>query len=154
KSQYSLVGRGDYTHLSTYQPVNSFPTQRVNPPSLKLRRAMRASEPTNQRTYLRTNLPLMQLDAPVSVQWIADFIGAKLVGDTGQMATGINEIHKVQPGDISFVDFEKYYDKCLNSPATVIIINKEVAAPAGKTLLVCPDPFSAYVSLVKHFRPF
>jgi UDP-3-O-[3-hydroxymyristoyl] glucosamine N-acyltransferase len=96
----------------------------------------------------------MQLDAPVSVQWIADFIDAKLLGDATQMATGINEIHKVQPGDISFVDFEKYYAKCLNSPATVIIINKEVPAPAGKTLLVTPDPFSAYVSLVKHFRPF
>jgi UDP-3-O-[3-hydroxymyristoyl] glucosamine N-acyltransferase len=96
----------------------------------------------------------MQLDAPVSVQWIADFIGAKLIGNEAQLATGINEIHKVRPGDISFVDFEKYYDKCLYSPATVIIINKEVACPPGKTLLVCSDPFTAYVSLVKHFRPF
>jgi UDP-3-O-[3-hydroxymyristoyl] glucosamine N-acyltransferase len=96
----------------------------------------------------------MQLDAPVSVQWIADFIGAKLVGDATQMATGMNEIHKVQPGDVSFVDFEKYYDRCLTSAATVIIINKEVPAPAGKTLLVCADPFSAYVSLVRYFRPF
>ncbi len=96
----------------------------------------------------------MQLQAPVPVQWIAEFIGATLVGDSGQLATGINEIHKVQPGDISFVDFEKYYDKCLSSAATVIIINKEVPPPPGKTLLVCPDPFSAYVSLVKHFRPF
>jgi len=96
----------------------------------------------------------MQLDAPVPVQWIAEFIGAKLLGNKGQLATGINEIHKVQPGDISFVDFEKYYDKCLSSAATVIIINKEVPAPEGKTLLVCDDPFSAYVSLVKHFRPF
>ncbi len=96
----------------------------------------------------------MQLDAPVPVQWLAEFIGAKLTGDRSQMATGINEIHKVRPGDISFVDFAKYYDKCLSSAATVIIINKEVEAPEGKTLLVCDDPFSAYVSLVKHFRPF
>ncbi len=96
----------------------------------------------------------MDLKAPVSVQWIAEFINAKLIGNAAQMATGINEIHKVRPGDISFVDFEKYYDKCLHSPATVIIINKEVAAPEGKTVLVCADPFAAYVSLVKHFRPF
>src|SRR6478736_3832486 len=90
------------------------------------------------------NLPFMQLDAPVPAQWIAEFIGAKLTGDASQMATGLNEIHKVQPGDISFVDFEKYYNTCLSSPATVIIINKEVEAPQGKTLLVCNDPFSAY----------
>ena len=96
----------------------------------------------------------MNLPAPVSVSWLAEFIGAKLLGDANQQATGINEIHKVRPGDISFVDFEKYYDKCLHSPTTIIIINKEVAAPEGKTLLVCDDPFAAYVTLVKYFRPF
>ncbi len=96
----------------------------------------------------------MNLPAPVAVSWLADFIGAKLIGDRLQQATGINEIHKVRAGDISFVDFEKYYDKCLRSAATIIIINKELEAPEGKTLLVCEDPFAAYVSLVKHFRPF
>lgn len=96
----------------------------------------------------------MKLDKPVPVKWVAEFIGAKLLGDTQQMVTGMNEIHKVESGDISFVDFEKYYDKCLNSAATIILINKEVECPAGKTLLVHDDPFSAYVNLVKYFRPF
>lgn len=96
----------------------------------------------------------MRFDKPVSVQWLAEFTGAKLIGNTNQMATGINEIHKVTTGDISFVDFEKYYNKCLHSAATIIIINKEVECPAGKTLLVIADPFSAYVRIVNHFRPF
>ncbi len=96
----------------------------------------------------------MQLTKPVPVTWIASFTGSKISGNSDQYATGLNEIHKVVPGDVSFVDFEKYYDKCLNSAATIIIINKEVACPKGKTLLVHPDPFSAYVSLVKHFQPF
>lgn len=96
----------------------------------------------------------MRFEQPVSVQWVADFIGAKLVGNDTQMCTGINEIHKVTAGDISFVDFEKYYDKCLNSAATVIIINKEVPCPEGKTLLVTPEPFTAYVKIVTRFRPF
>ncbi|MBS1774477.1 MAG: UDP-3-O-(3-hydroxymyristoyl)glucosamine N-acyltransferase [Bacteroidetes bacterium] len=96
----------------------------------------------------------MRFEKAVPVQWLAEFTGAKLIGDEAHMATGINEIHKVVAGDISFVDFEKYYDKCLNSAATVIIINKEVACPAGKTLLVCDDPFTAYVKIVKHFRAF
>lgn len=96
----------------------------------------------------------MRLEQAISVAWVADFIGAKLVGNEQQLCTGINEIHKVVPGDISFVDFEKYYNKCLYSPATVIIINKEVVCPEGKTLLVVEDPFSAYVKLVTHFRPF
>lgn len=96
----------------------------------------------------------MKFDKAVPVQWLAEFTGAKLVGNTEQEATGINEIHKVTAGDISFVDFEKYYNASLNSAATIIIINKEVACPEGKTLLVHPDPFSAYVKLVQRFRPF
>lgn len=96
----------------------------------------------------------MQFEQPVPVQWLAQFTGAELRGDTEQLATGINEIHKVEPGDISFVDFEKYYDKCLNSAATIIIINKDVPCPAGKTLLVSSDPFNAYIKIVNRFRPF
>jgi UDP-3-O-[3-hydroxymyristoyl] glucosamine N-acyltransferase len=96
----------------------------------------------------------MKFEQAVPVQWLAEYIGAKLVGNTTQEASGINEIHKVTPGDISFVDFEKYYDRCLQSAATVIIINKEVSCPEGKTLLVTDDPFSAYVKIVKRFRPF
>lgn len=96
----------------------------------------------------------MKLQQPVSVKWMAEFTGATLRGDETQMATGLNEIHKVEKGDVSFVDFEKYYNKCLQSAATVILINKEVECPEGKTLLVCEDPFTAYVKLVKHFRPF
>ncbi len=96
----------------------------------------------------------MQFEQAISVQWLAEFTGSELRGNTEQMATGINEIHMVTPGDISFVDFEKYYDKCLNSAATIIIINKDVECPAGKTLLVCKDPFDAYIKIVKRFRPF
>ncbi|QHS61619.1 UDP-3-O-(3-hydroxymyristoyl)glucosamine N-acyltransferase [Chitinophaga agri] len=96
----------------------------------------------------------MKFNEPIAVTEIAAFIGATLEGDEQQMATGINEVHKVEPGDISFVDFEKYYDKCLRSAATIIIINKKVACPPGKTLLISDDPFSAYVKLVKRFRPF
>ncbi len=96
----------------------------------------------------------MRFEHPLTAAWIADFIDAKLVGDASAEATGINEIHKVEPGDISFVDFEKYYSKCLQSAATFIIINKEVVAPEGKVLFVCNDPFEAYVKLAKRFRPF
>lgn len=96
----------------------------------------------------------MKFEQPLSVQWFADFLGAALVGDSSQMAYGINEIHKVTNGDISFVDFEKYYDKCLNSDATIIIINKRVPCPEGKTLLIHDEPFASYNKIVHHFRPY
>ena len=96
----------------------------------------------------------MQLPSPVSVQWIASFINAKLVGNSNGIATGINEIHKVEKGDLVFVDHPKYYDKCINSAASFIIINKEAAVPEGKALLITDDPFEAYSKIVRHFRPF
>ncbi len=96
----------------------------------------------------------MQFPSPVSLQWIAEFIQAKLVGNVNAQATGINEIHKVEKGDLVFVDHPKYYKKCLDSAASFIIINKETDIPQGKALLIVDNPFEAYCKIVNHFRPF
>ncbi|MBW7951930.1 MAG: UDP-3-O-(3-hydroxymyristoyl)glucosamine N-acyltransferase [Chitinophagales bacterium] len=97
----------------------------------------------------------MQFSTPISVNDIAQLISADVIGNTTAFATGINEIHKVNDGDICFVDHPKYYETCLNSAATVIIINtKNVTIPEGKTLLFVQEPFEAYLTLVQHFRPF
>ena len=97
---------------------------------------------------------IMQFPTPVAVTWIAEFINARLLGNTNGSATGINEIHKVEPGDLVFVDHPKYYDKCINSAASFIIINKEADIPEGKALLIVDNPFEAYCKIVNHFRPF
>ena len=97
----------------------------------------------------------MKFPAPVSAQWIAELIQAEVSGNVNAHATGINEIHKVEDGDLVFVDHPKYYDTCLNSAATFIIINtKDVSIPPGKTILIVADPFEAYLKIVNHFRPF
>jgi UDP-3-O-[3-hydroxymyristoyl] glucosamine N-acyltransferase len=96
----------------------------------------------------------MDFSAPVSVKNLADTYNLEIVGDDTLMALGINEIHKVRPGDITFVDIEKYYQKSLQSAATIILINKQVPCPEGKALLICEDPFSVYNQLVWQNRPF
>ncbi len=101
-----------------------------------------------------TKFYFMRFDKPVPVKWIAEFIQAELAGNTTASATGINEIHKVETGDIVFVDHPKYYDTCIQSAATFIIINKKVDCPESKTLLIVSDPFESYLKLVNHFRPF
>ena len=65
----------------------------------------------------------MKFPNPVSVKWIAELIQAEIVGDAFSKVYGINEIHKVETGDLCFVDHPKYYDTCINSAATHIIIN-------------------------------
>jgi len=96
----------------------------------------------------------MRFPSPVDIRWIGEFIRAKVLGDQNGRATGINEIHKVEPGDLVFVDHPKYYEKCIQSAASYIIINQEVECPPGKALLVVDDPFEAYQKIVRHFRPF
>ncbi len=97
----------------------------------------------------------MKFPAPVSIQWVADLINAKVIGDASAPAMGINELHKVETGDLCFVDHPKYYATCLQSAASHIIINTEdVSLPEGKTLLIVDEPFEAYLKIVNHFRPF
>jgi UDP-3-O-[3-hydroxymyristoyl] glucosamine N-acyltransferase len=96
----------------------------------------------------------MRFEKAVPLKEIAAIIGAELIGNTSASATGINEIHKVEHGDLVFVDHPKYYEKCLNSAASFIIINKKTDIPQGKALLVVDQPFDAYLAIVDHFRPF
>ena len=85
---------------------------------------------------------------------IADIIGTPFVGAEDFPVEGMNEIHVVEPGDIVFVDHPKYYDKALQSAATVVLINKTVDCPPGKALLISDDPFRDFNALTRHFKPF
>jgi len=106
-------------------------------------------------TFEAENLIVMKFPLPVTLQVIADLIHAEIVGDSSTVAIGINEIHKVEKGDLCFVDHPKYYNACLQSEATHIIINtKDVIVPAGKNLLYVADPFEAYLTIVNQYRPF
>ena len=96
----------------------------------------------------------MKLKEPIKCGEIAERVNAELVGDPDLLVTGINEIHKVQEGDLTYVDFHKYYQMALDSPASFILIDKEVEKPEGKNLLISKDPFTAYNSLTLKFRPF
>jgi UDP-3-O-[3-hydroxymyristoyl] glucosamine N-acyltransferase len=67
-----------------------------------------------------------------SLQEIANLLNCKFIGDKDFQVLGMNEIHVVEPGDIVFVDHPKYYDKALQSAATIRDFN----------------------ILTKHFKPF
>ncbi|WP_264523955.1 UDP-3-O-(3-hydroxymyristoyl)glucosamine N-acyltransferase [Flavobacterium sp. N502536] len=89
-----------------------------------------------------------------SLQEIANLLDCEFIGDQNFPVLGMNEIHVVESGDIVFVDHPKYYDKALQSAATIILINKKVECPEGKALLISDDPFRDFNTLTKHFRPF
>lgn len=96
----------------------------------------------------------MKFNTTHTLQEIAKIIGCSYVGADDFPVFGMNEIHVVTPGDIVFVDHPKYYDKALQSAATIVLINKEVECPAGKALLISDDPFRDFNTLTRHFMPF
>jgi UDP-3-O-[3-hydroxymyristoyl] glucosamine N-acyltransferase len=95
----------------------------------------------------------MKFERTYTLQEIADLTGCSFVGNPDLKIDGINEIHKIEPGEIVFVDHPKYYKKALESAADVIIIDQEVEAPAGKGLIVSPAPFDTFNQITQHFRP-
>lgn len=97
----------------------------------------------------------MKLPRQHTLAQIAAIIKCSYTGDANHPVTGINEIHRVETGDITFVDNVKYFERSLTSAATTIILNDStLLPPAGKALIFSEDPFSAYNALAKHFFPF
>ncbi len=95
----------------------------------------------------------MKLSKPIYVEEVANQLQATYKGNPRQEITGLNEIHKVAHGDLTFVDIAKYYNKSLRSAATVILINKEVEVPEGKSIIISDDPFRDYNRLVSFYKP-
>lgn len=96
----------------------------------------------------------MKFEDSYTLKDIAEFIKAKYIGSDDHKITGVNEIHMVEPGDITFVDFHKYYEKALSSKASTVIINKTMTPPSGKALIISDDPFRDYNKIVERFRKF
>jgi UDP-3-O-[3-hydroxymyristoyl] glucosamine N-acyltransferase len=94
----------------------------------------------------------MKLTTPLTLGEVAKWLNLHYKGDPNVVISGINEIHKVEPGDLTFVDHPKYYDRVLSSPATTIVIDQDQDPPEGKALLVAEDPFSVFNQLAGYYR--
>ena len=96
----------------------------------------------------------MKFDRIYKLSELAEYINSEFAGDPNHEVVGLNEIHMVNVGDLTFVDHPKYYDKALNSKATTVIINKKVDCPVGKALLFSDDPFRDYNKIILKFSKF
>jgi UDP-3-O-[3-hydroxymyristoyl] glucosamine N-acyltransferase len=95
----------------------------------------------------------MKLQTGITLETIAKKLNCDFVGDPNHLVLGINEIHRVEEGDLVFVDHPKYYDKALKSKATTIIINQVVGCPEGKALLISEKPFDHFNQLIQWLSP-
>lgn len=97
----------------------------------------------------------MLFSRPYTLSELAALLDCSFVGDPDHQTTGLNEIHRVAPGDLVFTDHPKYYAKALQSEAATVLINtKDVDLPKGKGLLVVEEPFTAFNKLIDFFSPW
>lgn len=95
----------------------------------------------------------MELSTPITAARLAEELGAQVAGNADRLVTGLNEINRVQDGDLVFVDHPKYYEKALNSAATTILIDKAVEVPEGKAIIITKDPCADYNALMRRHMP-
>ncbi|WKS94638.1 LpxD N-terminal domain-containing protein [Riemerella columbina] len=93
----------------------------------------------------------MNFPQPQTLKSIAQIIEAQYIGNDDFPVLGTNEIHMVRPGDLVFVNHPKYYEKALNSAATVILIDQKVDCPEGKALIISDDPFRDFNKINTYF---
>jgi len=97
----------------------------------------------------------MKFEKTTPAGLIAQKLCRDILGDKDFLVSGINEIHKVQKGDITFSDNQKYYKRALLSDASVIILD---ALPTDiehdKIIILSPCPFDDYNKLVDEQKPF
>jgi UDP-3-O-[3-hydroxymyristoyl] glucosamine N-acyltransferase len=96
----------------------------------------------------------MKLEQKQTLKQLSELLNCEFIGDPNHVVTGINEIHRVEAGDLVFVDHPKYYQKALNSAATTILIDQVVDCPEGKGLLIAPKPFDDFNKLTRYFSPY
>jgi len=96
----------------------------------------------------------MKFEKSYTIAEIASLLGLSYKGSENIQISGINEIHRHNPGDLVFVDFHKYYDRALNSNAAAVIIDQEVSFPAEKGIIISKNPFRDFNFLLNYFKPF
>ena len=96
----------------------------------------------------------MKFKKALKLSELSDLLGFPFVGNPDLLAIGINEIHRVEVGDVAFVDNKKYFKTALNSNASVVLINEEVEPSEGKGIIICNDPFSAFNFLIDYADPY
>lgn len=76
---------------------------------------------------------------------IAEAVGARVIGNDHTEITGVASIPSAKPGDLVFVEEEKYLRSALQSQAAGVIAgNFAESVNTSKLLLICPNPRLAF----------
>ena len=85
-----------------------------------------------------------------TLKTVAVFTASRLIGDGSVEITQLASIEHAQPGDLVFVQADRYLEEALNSQASAVIAGESAASAAGpKPLLINPRPRLAFAAAAK-----
>jgi len=88
-----------------------------------------------------------------TLQQVADAAGARLLGDGNIPVSGVASIESAGPGDLVFVEDEKFLRSALDSRAAAIIATESAAKLAnGRPLLISDHPKLAFARAARALR--
>ena len=94
---------------------------------------------------------------PFSAAELAQIANASLAGavSDGKMYSDVQPLDKAKPEDVSFLDNKKYKSSFTKSAAGLCIVRPELgeSAPPEMSLLITPDPYTAYARVAAAFYP-
>jgi len=89
-----------------------------------------------------------------TVQQIAEFVQARVIGDATVEIRGIASVSSATPGDLVFVEDERNLSEALASPASALIGGDFAATrPTAKPLLICAQPRLAFARAARLLYP-
>lgn len=94
----------------------------------------------------------MKFKTAITVGNLAKKVNGTPIGDSDLLINGLNEIHRVQNGDLTFCDNLKYIKAAFNSDASVILVKDQLVPPEGKALILVDKPFAIFSELSKNLR--
>ena len=83
---------------------------------------------------------------------LAEQLGASLIGEGGTVVTGVAGIEDAREGHLTFVANPRYRDKLLSTRATAAIVSQDIKE-APLALLVTQDPYLAFTRALEIFHP-
>jgi UDP-3-O-[3-hydroxymyristoyl] glucosamine N-acyltransferase len=91
--------------------------------------------------------------APLSLQQIAEAVGARLIGDGGVHVSGVASIESASADDLVFVEDNKHLDAALRSRASAVIAGEFAeSASCDRPLLISDHPKLAFARAARMLR--
>jgi UDP-3-O-[3-hydroxymyristoyl] glucosamine N-acyltransferase len=79
---------------------------------------------------------------------LAGYVDGQIRGDVNTVIRSASTLSRAGEGDISFLANSKYEKELANTKASAVIIGRDVVTTAGVPLLICDDPYYAFMQIM------